>query len=224
MWSVCRQRTGCVCTSAGRISRTDCRYRHLRQRLQYHHRYQPRRLPHRFTPRLLPHSRHQLLPLASFADSRSCRIRRRCNRRPGTAAQIQQEADRRSLRIACDDSGGGLGIHRPQLHRRQSDAGLPTHQSAGRHLRRDQLAVHLRSTKYELRTHSSTDDSPLTRGCPACIRWGKTTNDSSASVTIKTDEQATTLAWYKGALPGKTFGMMTIPTTSTTRPTNMKMT
>ena len=25
MWSVCRQRTGCVCTSAGRIvSRTDC--------------------------------------------------------------------------------------------------------------------------------------------------------------------------------------------------------
>ena len=43
----------------------------------------------------------------------------------------------------------------------------------------------------------------MTRGCLACIRWGKTTNDSSASVTIKTDEQATTLAWHKGAFAGK---------------------
>mgnify|MGYP000084414993 CR=1 FL=1 len=66
--------------------------------------------------------------------------------------------------------------------------------------------------------------TPLTRGCLACIRWGKTTNDSSASVTIKTDEQATTSLGTKAHSPGKTFGMMTTPTTSTTRPTNMKMT
>lgn len=60
----------------------------------------------------------------------------------------------------------------------------------------------LRSTKYELRTHSSTDDSLDVR-MSGMYSLGKTTNDSSASVTIKTDEQATTLAWHKGAFAGK---------------------
>lgn len=60
----------------------------------------------------------------------------------------------------------------------------------------------LRSTKYELRTHSSTDDS-LDARMSGMYSLGKTTNESSASFTSKTDEYATTFAWYKGAFAGK---------------------
>ena len=60
----------------------------------------------------------------------------------------------------------------------------------------------LRSTKYELRTHSITDDSLDVR-MSGMYSLGKTTNESSASFTSKTDEYAMTFAWYKGAFAEK---------------------
>ncbi|MFR6195501.1 MAG: hypothetical protein ACLUJX_06010 [Bifidobacterium longum] len=81
----------------------------------------------------------------------------------------------------------------------------------------------LRSTKYELRTHSSTDDS-LDARMSGMYSLGKTTNESSASFTSKTTNMQRPSLGTKAHSPGNPFGMTTTPTTSTTRPTNMKMT
>ncbi|WP_240951090.1 hypothetical protein [Bifidobacterium olomucense] len=60
----------------------------------------------------------------------------------------------------------------------------------------------LRSTKFEIRTNSSTDGELDMKGS-GMYSLGRTTDESSASLSFKNDSQSVSLAWYKGDIAGK---------------------
>lgn len=163
MWSVCRQRTGCVCTSAGRIvSRYRLRrYRHLLcQRLQYHHRYQPRRLPHRFTPRPAAPQPAPTAPLPALPIPAPAAYQAT----DATAVLAPpRKSSKKLIAVLCALLAtilvAALAFIVPNFTAVKAMLGFqPTNPLVVTFDAINSLST-LRSTKYELRTHSSTDDS-----------------------------------------------------------------